>query len=346
MDTVHIVLSPWDLSDDYNRHAGTTLVSILDNCSRHVAVHLLYEEKFSVLNPDNTAANIRKYYELGQKYGAEILFHSVVLPEWVNDITRENLQQFTPGALLRLYIPEILPNLDKIIYLDCDMIAKTDISIVWDIPIGVHSLGACLDTARKSNVKYYDDIHRPLGINWKIYFNSGLLVMNLNKLRSGHLLPSKIMELIYYHPEFPYADQDALNMLFQRDTLFFSQRYNFPVGKRMTDYRLMRELGISESNYEDCILHFNGKVKPWKAYSGIVDEEYWKYFSMTPWGNEKKKYEEAYNAAQNAKRGFVNNAIDMIMGTRMNHLFRASASYFGALKRTLFSETKNKKTKV
>lgn len=337
IDVVHVALSPWDLSDEYNRHVGTTLVSILDNCPKKVVVHLLYEEKFSLQNPLETEHNLNNYRELGTRYGTEILLHPVELPEWVTDPKRENLQHFTPGTLLRLYLPNLLPDLEKVIYLDCDMVVTADISKLWDIPLGNHSLGACLDAARASNVKYYRDVHEAFGVDWKCYFNAGLLVMNLIKLRETRMFPDRVMDLIYQHPNLPYLDQDVLNILFQKDAYFLSQRYNLPVGKRMMDYKLMRHLGISGSSYADCILHFNGRVKPWKAYSGPVDELYWKYFAMTPWGADPNVYHEAYYAAKNAKRGFVDGGIDWMMGTRWNWIFRMGHSYLEHLMRILKS---------
>lgn len=306
---------------------------MLENCSRSVCVHLLYEDRLSKYNSEDIDDNIRKYLEIGEKYNAEILFHAVTLPEWVHDPSRKNILHFTPGTLLRLYIPERLPDLSKVVYLDCDMIVKTDLARLWDIPLDSYSLGVCLDAARESNVKYYQDVHKQFGIDWRIYFNAGFLVMNLGKLRKTHMIPEKVMEMIYTHPNLPYLDQDVLNILCQRNAYFFSQRYNLPVGKRMTDFSLMKSLGIRDGIYEDCILHFNGRVKPWKAYSGNVDEEYWKYFVMTPWGADPAVYHEAYSAARNAKRGMVNGTVDWLMGTPLNSLLRSAMSYTEYLSR-------------
>ena len=41
---IHVAISPWDLTDDYNRHAGVTLLSFLDHCPNcKVTAHILYE---------------------------------------------------------------------------------------------------------------------------------------------------------------------------------------------------------------------------------------------------------------------------------------------------------------
>lgn len=329
---IHISLSPWDLSDDYNRHTGTTIASVLENCSRKVIIHLLYEEKFSQQNPAGAEANIQKYHQLASEYGAEVVFHAVTLPEWVNDSDRKNLQHFTPGTLLRLYLPTLLSDdISKIIYLDCDIVVKTDLANIWDISLEDYSLAACVDAANKSNVRFYSDVHKPFGIDWKKYFNAGFLVMNLEKIRETRALPDIVMDIIYQHPELPYLDQDVLNIVFQNDTYFLSQRYNLPVGMRMTDYRLMKKLGISEGKFDDCILHFNGRKKPWKVYSGAVDEEYWQYFKKTPWGSDNELYDGFYASAKNGKVSFV----DRIMGTVLNHYIRTSWSFLEFVSRKI-----------
>jgi len=321
---IHISLSPWDLSDDYNRHTGTTIVSVLENCSRKVIIHLLYEEKFSLENPEGTDENIQKYHQLASQYGAEVIFHAVTLPDWVNDSSRKNLQHFTPGTLLRLYLPTLLSSdISKIIYLDCDIVVKTDLAKLWDILLDDYGLAACIDAANKSNVRFYSDVHKPLGIDWKKYFNAGFLVMNLTKIRETKALPDTVMDIIYHYPELPYLDQDVLNIVFQNDTYFLSQRYNLPVGMRMTDYQLMKKLGIKEGEYEDCILHFNGRKKPWKVYSGVVDEEYWRYFRKTPWGSDDEIYDRFYTSVKSCKVSFV----DKIMGTRLNRSIRTVWSF-------------------
>lgn len=317
---IHISLSPWDLSDDYNRHTGTTIVSVLENCSRKVIIHLLYEEKFSQQNPAVADANIQKYHQLASEYGAEVVFHAITLPEWVNDSERKNLQHFTPGTLLRLYLPTLLSEeISKIIYLDCDIVVKTDLAELWDFPLEDYSLAACIDAANKSNVRFYSDVHKPFGIDWRKYFNAGFLVMNLSRIRETKTLPDTVMDIIYQHPELPYLDQDVLNIVFQNDTYFLNQRYNLPVGMRMTDYRLMKKLGVKDGKYENCILHFNGRKKPWKVYSGVVDEEYWRCFKKTPWGFDVTTFDCLYTSAKSVKVGFI----DMIMSSSLNSTIRS-----------------------
>lgn len=46
-EIINIVLAPWNLSDEYNRHCGVTMVSILENSNSIIAFHILYDEHIS-----------------------------------------------------------------------------------------------------------------------------------------------------------------------------------------------------------------------------------------------------------------------------------------------------------
>ena len=70
--TIHIAISPWNLTDDYNRHAGVTLLSLLEHCSQPVTVHLLYDANLSIGKEKEEAYTKSCYQKICQKYNAAI----------------------------------------------------------------------------------------------------------------------------------------------------------------------------------------------------------------------------------------------------------------------------------
>ena len=142
-----ISLFHWDLTDDYNRHAGVTLLSFLDHCSRdtHVVAHLLYDAKLSIGKEQDTEYNKSCYRKIAEQYNGTVIFHSVELPEWIDDVPA--VKNWTPGTLLRLCLPGLLPDVDKIIYVDCDMVITADMETLWKVPIGDKYLAAVPDSA-------------------------------------------------------------------------------------------------------------------------------------------------------------------------------------------------------
>lgn len=111
-----------------------------------------------------------------------------------NDINNMNL--FTPYANLRLFADK-LPLPDHIIYLDTDTVCNSDIKELWDLPIDEYEILAVRDVFI-------------WGLkNHRKYFNSGMLNLNLKKIKeTGYF--QKARELINKR-HMTFLDQDALN---------------------------------------------------------------------------------------------------------------------------------------
>lgn len=270
---IHISLSVWDLADEYNRHAAVTILSVLSNCNqeRKVVIHLLYDEHFSNRDQKATSINKERYYQLIQNYNAEIIFHHIDADPCFYDCPSMNI--FTIGAMYRLYLPELLPNIDKTIYLDCDIVVNTDISELYDLDINNCSLAAvCSGDIDTSWKRYYNK----LGVNPKLNLNSGVLIFNLLKIRQNMDIVSLAIDFMKKHPNSPYPDQDFLYFTFQNDYFMLDIKYNL----------LSNKLAPDDNTYSHSIVHYAYAIqKPWSSYNGLVDTYYWKYLAITPWGN-------------------------------------------------------------
>jgi len=278
-ERIHIALSPWDLTDDYNRHAGVTMLSVLDHCASPVTIHLLYDANLSVGKEREEAYNKSCYQKIAEQYDSKIEYHHVSLPSWVNDAPA--VQKWTPGTLLRLYLPELLPNLNKIIYFDCDVVVNTNVDELWQSQLGDNYLAACLDSSipdfEKKRKKYYSK----MGINYNEYFCAGVLVLNLDKLRDPTRPFTKTV-FSYFHKnqDLRFLDQDLLNWYCQGNYLHLAEK---------TNIYTLRDDAIDFA--DDCIIHYATKnSKPWIRYSGEIDDYYWKYFIHTPWGKDLDRF--------------------------------------------------------
>lgn len=274
---VHIALSPWDLTDDYNRHAGVTMLSALDHCSYPAVVHLLYDANLSLGKEKEEAYNKACYQKIADRYGCELHYHHVNLPEWVYEL--ETVKKWTPGTLMRLYLPEILPNVQEVLYLDCDMVVQTNLDPLFETQLNENYLAACLDDAIKIFSRKRKKTYRKVGISKDNYFCAGILVMNLEALRN--LTPHSFTDIIFTYlkenPSLPYLDQDMLNWFCQDKYVQLDDKMNIYVNR-----------SDAIDNMNDCILHYiNKDGKPWRRYHGIIDEPYWNYLMDTPWCYDK-----------------------------------------------------------
>ncbi|MBO4726436.1 MAG: hypothetical protein J5598_02435 [Clostridia bacterium] len=118
--------------------------------------------------------------------------------DWVASIEHDAYDRFhyTPFALLRLFLEKI-PNLpDKLLYLDTDMMINGNIAELFNEDLTGYEMGVVLDRYGK----FFINRH---------YFNSGMLLMNLPKMRETNLL-EKTKEMCRTKKLY-LSDQSALN---------------------------------------------------------------------------------------------------------------------------------------
>ena len=127
-DTINIVLT---CDDRYAQHAAVTIVSVVKNTKRNV--------HFYVFDCGILPENLERLKQLD--VGSNVL--EVIQVQKIDVFENYNYQQcYSPAIMYRLATCEILPHLDKALYLDSDVIAVRDVGELWDIDLGEKLLGA------------------------------------------------------------------------------------------------------------------------------------------------------------------------------------------------------------
>lgn len=112
-------------------------------------------------------------------------------------------------VLMRAALCHVLPDVDKVLSLDCDTIVHGDATDVWELPIdGCYYAG--VSERHKSN----DGLQ---------YANMGVALFNLAKLRDGKA--DEVIDVINRH-RFTWPEQDAFNYLCQGRIFEMPKRYN------------------------------------------------------------------------------------------------------------------------
>ncbi|MBP3495791.1 MAG: hypothetical protein J6K52_06235 [Clostridia bacterium] len=116
---------------------------------------------------------------------------------------------YTPYAAIRLLLDKFETN-DKVIYLDTDVMCLKDIREFYDVDIENYEFGAVLDK---------------MGHFWinKTYCNSGVLLLNMKKIRETKLF-ERCIDLIKTK-KMAFPDQSALNDLAQ-NKLILPYKFN------------------------------------------------------------------------------------------------------------------------
>ena len=203
----------------------------------------------------------------------------------------ENRMFFTPEAYYRLLAPFLLPEYDKAIYIDGDMVACTDVADLLEVELGDRLIAAVRDfcglaDAFHPGLDRRAYMQRELGLkNFEGYYISGLLVMNLRQFRKEFTL-SQMMEFAASR-QWRYHDQDILNVLTEGRTLLLDARWNV-----LQDYGSHRLLPPhlyqewADSLKDPWIVHYGGDAKPW-LYPRVPRAEYfWQYAPASPFYHE------------------------------------------------------------
>ena len=191
----------------------------------------------------------------------------------------------TVAATFKFSIPKILPNLDKVLYLDGDILVQSNLKDFYFSNISEIYAGVIKDYHA---LTFKGDVWKRLGIKLEGYFNSGVMLLNLNKMRQDDITEKLIdyrLNGINY-----YMDQDALNVVFGKQVKYLSFNYNMTLtnwrNKTIEDLSTYYNLPIVENKYDYLrhadIIHFASSDKPWVYFDTHYADVWMQYFLLSP----------------------------------------------------------------
>lgn len=161
----------------------------------------------------------------------------------------------------RLYLSELLPDVDLILYLDSDIIINLDIITVFDQMNSKHMLFVSGTGERSWSLD--KDLYKKAGLKMDgLCFNAGILGINLKKWREQDGFKKCLSMIIKYPNQFLSADQALLNLTFHDDFHILTKNIN---------------IGAVFSNREELIsgiYHFIGLPKPWHIFMNKYHQNY------------------------------------------------------------------------
>lgn len=192
-----------------------------------------------------------------------------------------------PMSLLKFEIADMFPEKDKILYLDGDIIVKNTIDNIFDIDLADNYAATVLDIGLLYN-KNIQACNNPK------YFNSGVMLLNLKKLREYNI-SNVLYEKKLSSADSTFMDQGVLNEVFKEHTILLPLKYNC-LYLGITRARYFRGLTLEKINklytenyrtwtelFEDAaIIHYASKDKPWKYKDGTGVKLWEYYYDKTP----------------------------------------------------------------
>lgn len=205
------------------------------------------------------------------------------------------IRGITTPAYYRLLIPEIIPEYDKIIYSDVDVIFRSDLTETFENTdmtdycfAGVKSLAQFVPSYKK----YYE---KEIGINPDDIIYSGNLIINSEEIRKKNFV-NKFRELS--KNKYMFQDMDILNIACQGKIKYLEPDFCFTTfinQLAVEDFDKLTSIWNKESiekAFSSGIVHYNGN-KPWKGYS-INFDIWWEYYRKSPFFDEKFYFDFFY----------------------------------------------------
>ena len=182
----------------------------------------------------------------------------------------------------KIALPSLLPNVDKIIYTDSDMINLEDLTEMYNFKFGKKMYFA-------GTLDYIDHLNqlREFGLSSDKYINAGLLIMNLKAMREDSI-EAKLREFISNHT-LKFWDQTAINCVCRNNTQILSYKYgvfSFESFHKLVELNNQQEpkYRYSEKQLkkffdEPTNFHYAGLEKPWFKEVHNFNKVYWWYYA-------------------------------------------------------------------
>lgn len=182
--------------------------------------------------------------------------------------------RWSPVIFFRLFAHRIFPNLDKILYLDSDTLVCGDITSLYNTDISKYAMGAVRDMAPTEiddnpNGKYVREFIK-LHLKHNLYINSGVLLLNLSKMRECE------SDLLNVRVPLKYPDQDILNVGLDGKIRELPLKYNFipemQISSKFSD-------ATKKAAIKGAVIHHFYAIKPY-MYHPMFPQTYSDFYKM------------------------------------------------------------------
>ena len=244
--------------DNYAKYAGVTIASFLKNATDDEFFN------FYILDNQISSKNKKKINSLKNIKDCNIEFKKIDKNKFENFYLPKKKGYLSISSYFRFLIPNLLQDIDRILYVDCDVIATTSVWELYNINLDNKYAAVVKDTScdeNKKRLNFGED---------DIYFNAGVILINLEQWRKNN-----IGEKLFLTVGEGLDDQDILNIVLKGTTLLVNDKWNWQ-GKAKH---------YEEKEFPNLI-HFITAYKPWLTGSKQgFNNEYFKALALTPWNN-------------------------------------------------------------
>ena len=248
--------------DNYVPFLTVALASMLDNASKenfymiYVLTSHLSEENMKSIKKHEVENCSIEFVQLSKELDkVQNMFH-------LRDY-------YSKETYYRIFIPNLFPQYNKVLYLDCDITVLGDVSELYNTQIHGYYVAAATEEVMQTYDVFGNYVEQADGINRKEYFNAGILLINCRRWRNK-LIAERFVDLLNRYKFRVVQDEDYLNVLCKGNVKKISLGWN------KTSYK--------NDDFDDKdlkIIHWKITWRPWKYKDVLYEDYFWKYAKET-----------------------------------------------------------------
>lgn len=263
------------INDRYVNNLIVLMSSIFENCKG--------DHCFYILSNGLKNENEKKIQQFAEKNFSKV-FLIMVDDSCLKNVPLKR-KDFDKTPYYKLLLPLLLPeNVNRILYMDVDMIVLKDLTALYMVDFNGAALAAVPDPlVNTRDLNYLKKMQVNLQKGQR-YFNSGLILFNIELMRSIYCLEDALNYIEKNGSTFKFHDQEVLNGLFLNNYKQLPEIYNYLTVYRSIPDLLHYLMKIKKDILPNIVvLHYANPTKPWKKnYIGKYEEYFWKYAKVSP----------------------------------------------------------------
>ena len=278
------VITVLAINDIYVPYISALIESIIQNAEQKRPYEIfILTTNISLKNQENLKNQI--------KNDKRFFIEFINVNEFIKDKKLNIYSHLSIETYFRFFIFDLFPDIEKVLYLDSDLIINSDIADLYDINIDGKYLAAAKDIDIAGLLNFEKDkgiyIKNVIGYQGKDeYFQAGVILFNVQEIKKK--ISTENLFKIAQKRKWYWMDQDILNYVFKGNVLYLNQQWNCIMNwknliegmcrmdiLKLAPKQLFNE--YLEARKNPFIIHYAGNQKPWEYPKADFSDYFWKY---------------------------------------------------------------------
>lgn len=272
--------------DNYIAHTGISILSLFDSNQSvdEIAIYLI--------SVNISEENITHIHNIVVKYKRKLII--IPFKELCPNLRLSNVGRHIETVYAKLFFGNIA-NVDKIIYLDSDIIINGSLKEMWDIDLNDNYFGL-LKTVTK-------DYCEKLGLNISDpFYNDGVAIVNSKKLRQDNVQENFLKFIDSFNGNPPVLSEGTINVVCRGKIMSIHPKFNFGSSFLMHSNKNLNIISsevlyypagiIDEARSNPIVIHYLAGwfKRPWEVEcTHPFKDKYLEFKKKTIWNDEKLK---------------------------------------------------------